>query len=194
MAVKNIRENPWVFSEAGHAEGLNPTGYNHYGTITASDHTTDSVTLTAHGFATGAGPLRLVGSDLPLGLLQATDYWAIVVDADTLQFALSEANARAGTQIATTDDGSGTMTLTLPNSFPFKVYVKYVTFDTADASADGTFSLLDAASGYQIVSEYNFVNVTDTAPFEQAVESFVPGLYLAALPTGGRVLIYHGRV
>jgi hypothetical protein len=193
MAVKNVKSNPWVFSEAGHAEGSG-SAYGHYGTISGSTHGSDQVTLTAHGFVTGAGPVRLTGSDLPAGLSTGTDYWIIRVDADEIQFATSEANARAGTAVATSDDGSGTMTVTIPNSFPFPVYVKYITFDTADASADGTFSVLYESGGQQVVAEYNFVDADDTAPFQQAVESFVSSIYLDSVPTAGRVLIHHGRV
>ena len=74
---------------------------------------TDEVAVTGHGFTTGEGPLRLTTTGtLPAGLATSTDYWIVAVDADTLAFATSRANALAGTLVnITAAAGGGTHTL-----------------------------------------------------------------------------------
>jgi hypothetical protein len=63
-----------------------------------------SITITAHGFSTGL-KVALTGTNLPTGLT-ATNYWVIVIDANTISLASSLANAVAGTKVAIT--GAGT--------------------------------------------------------------------------------------
>lgn len=66
----------------------------------------DAVTIPAHGLTTGLkGQLTTTGT-LPAGLSLATDYFIIVVDADTVKFASSLVNALAGTAIDITDQGT----------------------------------------------------------------------------------------
>src|ERR1700754_2492449 len=57
----------------------------------------DTITITAHGFFTGL-KVALTGTNLPGGL-SATNYWVIVVDANTIKLASSLANANAGTPV-----------------------------------------------------------------------------------------------
>lgn len=64
----------------------------------------DTITITAHGFFTGL-KVALSGTNLPTGL-SATNYWVIVVDANTIKLATSLANASAGTAVDIT--GAGT--------------------------------------------------------------------------------------
>lgn len=73
----------------------------------------DTLTKVAHTLKTGDGPVRVSngGGALPAGLVAATDYWVIRVDADNFMLATSLANAIAGTQIDITTDGTGTQTL-----------------------------------------------------------------------------------
>lgn len=79
-------------------------------TFTAAN--TDIATINAHGFQTGDGPFRLTTTTtLPAGLSLATDYWVIVISANTFYFASSFANALAGTRVDVTDAGTGTHTL-----------------------------------------------------------------------------------
>lgn len=54
-----------------------------------------TITITDHGFVTGL-KIPLTGTNLPTGL-SATNYWAIVIDEDTLRLATSLVNANAGT-------------------------------------------------------------------------------------------------
>lgn len=68
---------------------------------------------TPHGLETADGPARHVTSGvLPSPLVAATDYWVIRVDDNTVKWATSEANARAGIAIDITAAGSGTQTTT----------------------------------------------------------------------------------
>lgn len=80
--------------------------------FSAPNTTTEAVTCTAHGKATGYGPVRLTTSDtLPTGLATATNYWLIVVDANTVKFATTEALALAGTAVNLTGAGAGTFAM-----------------------------------------------------------------------------------
>lgn len=63
-----------------------------------------SITITAHGFFTGL-KVALTGTNLPTGL-SATNYWVIVIDANTISLASSLANAVAGTKVAITAAGT----------------------------------------------------------------------------------------
>lgn len=79
----------------------------------AVNTTNDTATITANGFATGLkGQVTNSGGSLPSGLSGSTDYFIIVVDANTVKFATSLANALAGTSIDLTAQGSGTNTFT----------------------------------------------------------------------------------
>ena len=72
----------------------------------------DICTDTAHGFTTGLKGQASTTTTLPAGLSAATDYFVIVVSADTYKLADSLANALAGTAIDITDAGTGTHTFT----------------------------------------------------------------------------------
>ena len=78
-----------------------------------ADNTTNRLTATAHDMITGDGPFQLTnsGGALPTGLATGTDYWAILVDANTIQVASTFANAIAGTAVTFSDNGTGTHTL-----------------------------------------------------------------------------------
>lgn len=73
----------------------------------------NNFTDAAHGFLTGL-KVRVSnsGGGLPTGLAGATDYWVIVVDANTFALASSLAFARAGTAITISGAGTGTQTVT----------------------------------------------------------------------------------
>lgn len=85
------------------------------------------------------------------------------------------------------------------------INVKSVAFETADASADGTFDLRDesnANGGIAIVPRYDFVLADLTPPAQFAAESFITNkrgttsatkIHLVSLPTAGRVFIYLNR-
>ena len=84
-------------------------------TFTA-DNTTNRLTATAHGMATGDGPFEVSSAGtLPTGLAASTNYWCIRVDDNTLQVASSLANAKSGTAVAFTDNGAGVHTINRQN-------------------------------------------------------------------------------
>lgn len=73
---------------------------------------TETFTKVAHGLLTGDGPIQVsnAGGALPAGLVAATDYWVIKVDADNFMLATTRANAFAGTNLLITTDGTGVQT------------------------------------------------------------------------------------
>lgn len=78
----------------------------------AIDIATDSATITAHGYTTGLkGQISNPGT-LPTGISGSTDYFIIVVDANTVKFASSLANALVPTAVDITNVGVGTNTFT----------------------------------------------------------------------------------
>jgi len=74
--------------------------------------TTDQITITGHGYTTGLKGQASSTGTLPAGLSTSTDYFVIVVDANTIQLASSLANAEAGTAIDLTNQGSSGATNT----------------------------------------------------------------------------------
>jgi len=83
--------------------GAVPSGLN---AITGSGTAaSDQATFTAHGINRTGMKVRLSSGTLS-GLSTATDYYAIVVDANTLAFASSLANALAGTKISISGSNS----------------------------------------------------------------------------------------
>lgn len=76
------------------------------GVASEVDTTADTVSIPTHGYTVGEkGQLTSTGT-LPAGVTTSTDYFIIVVDANTVAFASSLANAEAGTKINLTSQGS----------------------------------------------------------------------------------------
>lgn len=74
--------------------------------------TTDTITMAAHGYATGLKVRLTTTGTLPAGVSLATDYWVIKVDANTIKLADSLAHSAAGTAVNITDTGTGVHTVT----------------------------------------------------------------------------------
>lgn len=74
----------------------------------------NSITKASHGLTTGLkGQVSNAGGALPTGLSGSTDYFVIVVDANTYKLASSLSNANAGTaEDITAASGGGTHTFT----------------------------------------------------------------------------------
>lgn len=131
------------------------------------DVTANTITLTAHGFVTGL-KIPLTGTNLPGGL-SATNYWAIVVDADTIKVATSYALAVAGTAVDITTQGTsvdadfipsalGTSTVEVKVSFDGVNYLAFATPKTISVTATAK-QWLDLGT-----VNYPFVDVVFTAP------------------------------
>lgn len=89
-------------------------GSNDTFTDTDVDIDEDTVTLTAHNYVTGMKITELTSTGtLPAGLATSTVYYAIVVDANTISFATSQANALSGTAVDITDAGTASATNTV---------------------------------------------------------------------------------
>ncbi len=80
-------------------------------TFTAVDQSADTAAIVAHGFLTGTKVTLTTTGGLPTGLATSTPYYLIAVDADTIAFATSQANALAGTKIDLSSAGTGTQTV-----------------------------------------------------------------------------------
>lgn len=84
---------------------------NAAGIFAASSLAANAVTVTAHGWKTGVIGQVTTAGVLPTGLVAVTNYYIIVIDANTVKFASSLANAIAGTAIALSG-GTGNSTFT----------------------------------------------------------------------------------
>lgn len=76
--------------------------------------TTEKITIVAHGLVTGSVIQFSTTGTLPAGLSLSTNYYAVKIDANTIQVADSLAHALAATPVIIniTDQGSGTHTET----------------------------------------------------------------------------------
>lgn len=126
----------------------------------------NTITLTAHAFVTGLKVAATTDGVLPTGL-SATNYWVIVVDANTIKLATSLANAVAGTAVdITAAAGGGTHTLT-PASLG-GVVVKLQTSNDGTNFADlGSFTVTITAAGTQMWgltdTNYKYLRVNHAA-------------------------------
>jgi microcystin-dependent protein len=79
---------------------LFPRGYGGIANVTGTGSvSSNNGTFTAHGYTKSGTKVRLSSGTLT-GLSTSTDYFVIYVDANTLAFATTRANALAGTKIA----------------------------------------------------------------------------------------------
>jgi hypothetical protein len=113
----------------------------------AIDIATEYITIASHGLPVGLkGQVSNPGT-LPTGITAVTDYFVIVIDANTIQLASSLANALAGTSIDITNIGAGT------NTF------------TPTAIAGGTWTLQQTNDGTNWADVASATNVTADASF-----------------------------
>lgn len=129
---------------------------------------TDQIAITAHGFATGDLVQLTSTGVLPAGLALATNYWVIVVDANTIAFASTLANSFAGTKVnITAAAGGGTHTATAWLQMPS--YVKLFAPPSFSVETKNRpqgvviWSLQDQANGTPIVKygtgiDWNYAN------------------------------------
>lgn len=108
-------------------------------TFVVASQPLDTLTVTAHGWVTGLKGQASTTGGLPTGLSTSTDYFVIVVDANTIKLADSLVHAVAGTQLDITSAGTGVQTFT-PTTSAGNVI-------KAQASADGvTFTDITVAT------------------------------------------------
>lgn len=74
--------------------------------------TDNTFTFTAHGFVTGLVVQVSTSGTLPAPLVVLTNYFVIVVDANTFKLALTLADALAGTPVDLSTAGTGNQTVT----------------------------------------------------------------------------------
>jgi hypothetical protein len=113
----------------------------------AIDIDTEYITIASHGLPVGLkGQVSNPGT-LPTGITAVTDYFVIVIDANTIQLADTLAHALAGTSIDITNIGAGT------NTF------------TPTALAGGTWTLQQSNDGTNYSDVASATNVTADASF-----------------------------
>jgi hypothetical protein len=103
------------------------------------DVATNTFTRKGHRLQTGVGPLRAsvtTGGTMPGGLIAGGDYWAIQVDPDQFQLALSPQEAEALHAVDITSLGSKTLHL-LRHGFPRTVNISRNRFSTFRPLPDG---------------------------------------------------------
>ncbi len=111
-AWAGVVSTPLCYSRAGAAgTGSITKSVTTAGTSAAVNTTANTATITAHGQLTGSKVALTTAGTLPTGVT-ATNYWLIVVDANTVKFASSLANSALGTAIDLTTPGFGTHTIT----------------------------------------------------------------------------------
>lgn len=113
------------------------------GTVAAVDVTANTITITAHGLSTGDKVTYSNGGGTSItGLVTATDYYVIAIDANTVKLATTYANAIAGTPIDLTVVGVGvshslktvvTSTFAIQDGAVAKVTIKVPTGTTVTA-------------------------------------------------------------
>lgn len=107
---------------AGSITGVQTTA----GVATEVSPSANTVSVPSHGLTTGAKVTLTTTGTLPAGLSTGTDYYIIVVDADALKFATTQALALAGTPVDITGYGTTaavhtvTVTTTIAGSVKFQ--------------------------------------------------------------------------
>lgn len=146
------------------------------------DITADTLTLAAHGYTTGLkGQIAIDSGSLPTGLSGSTDYFVIVVDANTVQLAASLADALAGTAIDLEDQGTADKTLTFtPTSLAGGVIHvegsndKATWFDVLDRAGNAATANMTTSSSTQWHFNdlgYHYIRVTATVTAGQVTIS-----------------------
>lgn len=121
---------------------------NAAGIWAAASLTANHVTITGHGYKTGLVGQVTTAGGLPTGLSTSTNYYIIVVDANTVKFASSYANALAGTAIAITG-GSGNSTFT-PTALAGATVVGQWSNDNSVWINDGSPTTISAAANFGV--------------------------------------------
>lgn len=142
------------------------------------DATANTITLAAHGWQTARAVRASSTGTLPGGLATSTDYYVIVVDANTIKLATSAANATAGTAIDITNVGTAGATHTLtPNALAASWQLQ--------ASLDNT--------AWEDVGSATTISATGSA-LVSAVDVFYPWVRVKFIVTGGQLSSVTARI
>ncbi len=177
--------NRWVFDDASQGDGSG-TAQILRGDFTATN-ATNKLTMAGHQFQTG-DKFRLVGSDLPDGLVASRDYWAIRSDANDFQVGDTHTLALAGTAVTFADDGSGGREVTHLPPHPHPVYVGHITL--VSGATGGAIAVHDSSGG-QIIVDVPSIAVNDAVWWP--VRSWVDGIFVTTLPATCKVQVYLTR-
>lgn len=137
--------------------------------------TAETITIASHGLTTGLKGQLTSSGTLPAGLSTATDYFVIVVDANTIQLATSLANALVGTAINITNQGTSAATHTF----------------TATALAGCSVKLQSSCDGlnwFDISGESANITATGSTLFE-VTDAYYHRVRAVFIMTAGRVVL-----
>lgn len=113
-------------------------------TSTFSSRASNVITTTApHNMLTGCPVVATSTGTVPTGLTAGQVYYAIVTGASTFSFALSIANALAGTAVTLSGDGTGTRTFTPGFA---------IVLPTASANTDRRLTIKKSFSGEPMIA------------------------------------------
>jgi len=106
MTIRGPADEAEVYNEDDSGAGSIAEALTNLGVASEVNIDDDEITIPSHGLNTGLkGQLTTTGT-LPTGLSLATDYFVIVIDENTIQFANSLANAQAGTEVTFSSQGT----------------------------------------------------------------------------------------
>ena len=170
-------------SGAGTITGVQTTA----GVATEVDPSANTVTIPSHGLLNGVKITELTTTTtLPAGLSTSTVYYAIVVDANTIKFATSQANALAGTAVDITGYGvsGGVHTLSIATALAGSIKLQV---DVEPAS--GTANWVDISD-----DEILNGNASQTYSGEGSIRWVIPEILFRAVravvtATSGTVLV-----
>lgn len=112
MSASNDELNDTSFTAAANLSDEIVTITSKSAEVQSVSTTNNTVSVLATDMVFRSGErVTITGSDVPSGLVSGTTYYAVACGTSTLGFATSLANARAGTKINITDEGSGTITV-----------------------------------------------------------------------------------
>ena len=113
--------------------------------VTTND---DTFTINGHDLSTGdAIVYGAGGGTVATGLADATTYFAIRVDANTIKFASSLANAEAGTAIALSGTGNNAQTVTKTGTYGGNIDSTTISISSAANAATALAAIDTAISG-----------------------------------------------
>jgi hypothetical protein len=153
-------------------------------TFTTVDQTANTATVTAHGFSTGMKFTLTTSGGLPTGLSPATDYYAIVVDADTIKFASSQANALAGTAIDLTGAGTGTQTVVVNTTIAGSV--KLQKSDDPSSVTQTWFDITSSSQNFSGSTTLNWAYADVAYPYIRAVVTVTSGTVTTSVRINGK--------